>query len=135
MKNCLVVLHIHDTFCVEFNFCREKFVGESEGRCGGVKKKNRKTVFSFDCVKTALKSDLRLVTQAESSNGEENQNFMIRLCCVNPGTRKMRVLQQNKTKKRLNLCNTYPCGSWAELSQQLLPLYPTFSSTFHSHPV
>lgn len=31
--------------------------------------------------------------------------------------------------------NTYPCGSWAELSLQLLPLYPTFSSTFLSHPV
>lgn len=26
--------------------------------------------------------------------------------------------------------HTYPCGSWAELSPQLLPLYPTFSSTF-----
>lgn len=26
--------------------------------------------------------------------------------------------------------NTYPCGSWAGLSPQLLPLYPTFSSTF-----
>lgn len=37
---------------------------------------------------------------------------------------------------RRNHCyNTYPYGSWAELSLQLLPLYPTFSSTFLSHPV
>lgn len=43
----------------------------------------------------------------------------------------MRVL----AKKRNHRCHTHPCGSWAELSLQLLPLYPTFSSTFHSHPV
>lgn len=30
---------------------------------------------------------------------------------------------------------TYPCGSWAGLSLQLLPSYPTFLSTCVAHPV
>lgn len=27
VQDSLVVLHVHDTFCVQFHFCRKKFVG------------------------------------------------------------------------------------------------------------
>lgn len=48
---------------------------------------------------------------------------------MNPRKEKCEFANRNDRR------STYPCGSWAGVSLQLLPLYPTFLSTFLSHPV
>lgn len=123
VQNSLVVLHVHDTFCIQFNFCREKFVWKVKQNAGVWRIKSELLWPSLNYSQVWL--------QAHNSNWKQqwrrNQKFMVMWHEAKE--------TEKESASRNRRYNTYPCGSWAELSLQLLPLYPTFSSTFHSHPV